>query len=71
MVNFDEEHIEVLEKIKNIIGHSDIVINGDIIVEDKGETKKKNTQKIRNTPGVNSWKNKEIKYVNAVEQISI
>ena len=56
MVEFEEEHIETLERIKNIIGHSDIIINGDIVVESKA--KKKNTQKIRNTPGVNSWKHK-------------
>ena len=57
MVNFEEGHVEMLERIKNIIGHSDIVINGDIVIEGKGETKK-STQKIRSTPGVNSWKHK-------------
>lgn len=59
MVEFEEDHIEMLERIKKIVSHSDIIVNGDIILSGKkAETKKKNTQKIRNTPGVNSWKHK-------------
>lgn len=58
MVVFEEEHVSMLERLKKIVNESSgITINGDVIIEDKGQTKK-DTQKIRNTPGMSSWKNK-------------
>ena len=60
MTDINEEHINILEKIKNLVSDSShsIIINGDIIIEDnQGKTKKK-TQELRNTPGMNSWKQK-------------
>lgn len=59
MVSFDEEHLDTLERLKKIVSESSgIVVNGDIIIEDKGGNIKKDVQKIRNTPGMSSWKHK-------------
>ena len=60
MTDISEEHIDILEKIKNLVSDNSnsIIINGDVIIEDnQGQTKKK-TQQLRNTPGFNSWKQK-------------
>lgn len=59
MVTFEEEHIDMLERLKKIVNESTgITINGDVIIEDNDKRTKKNTQKLRSTPGMNSWKNK-------------
>ena len=50
MVSFDEEHLDTLERLKKIVSESSgIVVNGDIIIEDKGGNIKKDVQKIRIT----------------------
>ena len=55
-LEIDKEDLEYLKEIKALIGTSDITINGDVIIGKR--TEKKDTKKLRNTTGVNSWKQK-------------
>lgn len=58
MADISDDHIDILTKIKNLVGDSshNITINGDIIIEDHKSSSKSKTQQLRNTPGANSWK---------------
>lgn len=59
MVDLNEEHLDTLERLSKLLNNqSTITINGDMIIEDNKGQVKKDTQKLRNTPGVNSWKQK-------------
>lgn len=60
MTDINEEHIDILEKIKKLVSDSShsITINGDIIIDNNNANVKRKTQQLRNTPGANSWKQK-------------
>lgn len=58
MVEITEDHLNILKEVRDLVSKQDIVINGDIIIEDNAGDTKKSVQKLRNTPGANSWKNK-------------
>ena len=59
MVDLNEEHLDTLERLSKLLNNqSTITINGDMIIEDNKGQVKKDTQKLRNTPGANSWKQK-------------
>ena len=58
MAEITEDHLNILKEVRDLVSKQDIVINGDIIIEDNAGDTKKSVQKLRNTPGANSWKNK-------------
>ena len=60
MIDINEEHIDILERVKSLVGDSshNITINGDIIIENNQRKPKQKTQELRNTIGMNSWKQK-------------
>lgn len=59
MVEFNDDHLDTLEKLSKLLNNnSDIVINGDIVIDNSTAKNKQKTQTLRNTPGMNSWKQK-------------
>lgn len=55
MVEITSDHIDTLEKLSNLLSKESVInINGDIILESNSH--KKDVQKLRSTPGANSWK---------------
>ena len=60
MVDFNDEHLDTIERLGKLLnnGGTNITINGDIVIEDNQGKTKKDTQKLRSTPGANSWKQK-------------
>ena len=57
MVEINDSHLDTLERLSKLLNNqSTITVNGDIIIEKQAN--KKDVQKIRTTPGANSWKQK-------------